>query len=224
MILCIRDARWLRCARYAGIGDVIVATVKDAIPGGNVKKGDVVKAVIVRTVKERRRPDGSYIRFDENAAVILKNDGDPRGTRIFGPVGRELREKKFMKIISLAPEVLCSMKIKKGDLVQVITGKDKGKQGKVIAAFPREDRVLVEGVNRVKKHTKAGPTARGSQAGGIVTTEAPIHVSNVQLVVEKDGQKVVTRVGYRFDEEGNKIRVAKRTGEDIRWLPPPLRV
>ena len=92
--------------RYAGIGDVIVATVKDAIPGGNVKKGDVVKAVIVRTVKERRRPDGSYIRFDENAAVILKNDGEPRGTRIFGPVGRELREKKFMRIISLAPEVL----------------------------------------------------------------------------------------------------------------------
>ena len=92
--------------RYAGIGDVIVATVKDAIPGGNVKKGDVVKAVVVRTKKQRRRPDGSYIRFDENAAVILKNDGDPRGTRIFGPVGRELREKKFMKIISLAPEVL----------------------------------------------------------------------------------------------------------------------
>ncbi|AXK32101.1 50S ribosomal protein L14 [Streptomyces armeniacus] len=92
--------------RYAGIGDVIVATVKDAIPGGNVKKGDIVKAVIVRTVKERRRPDGSYIRFDENAAVILKGDGDPRGTRIFGLVGRELREKKFMRIISLAPEVL----------------------------------------------------------------------------------------------------------------------
>jgi large subunit ribosomal protein L14 len=92
--------------RYAGIGDTIVATVKDAIPGGNVKKGDVVKAVIVRTVKETRRPDGSYIKFDENAAVILKNDGDPRGTRIFGPVGRELRDKKFMKIISLAPEVI----------------------------------------------------------------------------------------------------------------------
>ena len=92
--------------RYAGLGDVIVATVKDAIPGGNVKKGDVVKAVIVRTVKETRRPDGSYIKFDENAAVILKNDGDPRGTRIFGPVGRELRDRKFMKIISLAPEVI----------------------------------------------------------------------------------------------------------------------
>ncbi|CAN5136843.1 50S ribosomal protein L14 [soil metagenome] len=92
--------------RYAGLGDVIVATVKDAIPGGNVKKGDVVKAVIVRTKKETRRGDGSYIKFDENAAVILKPDGDPRGTRIFGPVGRELRDKKFMKIISLAPEVI----------------------------------------------------------------------------------------------------------------------
>ena len=92
--------------RYAGVGDTIVATVKDAIPGGNVKKGDVVKAVIVRTVKSTRRPDGSYIKFDENAAVILKNDGEPRGTRIFGPVGRELRDKKFMKIVSLAPEVI----------------------------------------------------------------------------------------------------------------------
>ena len=92
--------------RYAGLGDIIVATVKDAIPGGNVKKGDVVKAVVVRTKKETRRPDGSYIKFDENAAVIIKNDGEPRGTRIFGPIGRELREKKFMKIISLAPEVL----------------------------------------------------------------------------------------------------------------------
>ena len=104
-ILCIRVLGGSG-RRYAGIGDVIVATVKDAIPGGNVKKGEVVKAVVVRTVKERRRPDGSYIHFDENAAVILKDDGDPRGTRIFGPVGRELRDKKFMKIISLAPEVL----------------------------------------------------------------------------------------------------------------------
>ena len=104
-ILCIRVLGGSG-RRYAGIGDVIVATVKDAIPGGNVKKGDVVKAVVVRTVKSRRRPDGSYIRFDENAAVILRQDGEPRGTRIFGPVGRELRDKKFMKIISLAPEVL----------------------------------------------------------------------------------------------------------------------
>ena len=104
-ILCIRVLGGSG-RRYAGIGDVIVATVKDAIPGGNVKRGDVVKAVVVRTVEERRRPDGSYIKFDENAAVIIKPDNDPRGTRIFGPVGRELREKRFMKIVSLAPEVV----------------------------------------------------------------------------------------------------------------------
>ena len=104
-ILCIRVMGGSK-RRYAGIGDTIVATVKDAIPGGNVKKGEVVKAVVVRTKKETRRKDGSYIRFDENAAVILKNNEDPRGTRIFGPVGRELREKKFMRIISLAPEVI----------------------------------------------------------------------------------------------------------------------
>ena len=92
--------------RYAGLGDTIVCTVKDAIPGGNVKKGEVVKAVVVRTVKETRRPDGSYIKFDENAAVILNPNGEPRGTRIFGPVARELRDKRFMRIVSLAPEVI----------------------------------------------------------------------------------------------------------------------
>ena len=92
--------------RYASIGDVIVCSVKDAIPGAGVKRGDVVKAVVVRVAKEKRRPDGSYIKFDENAAVLLRDGGDPRGTRIFGPVGRELRDKRFMKIISLAPEVL----------------------------------------------------------------------------------------------------------------------
>lgn len=104
-ILCIRVLGG-SSRRYARIGDVIVATVKDAIPGGNVKRGEIVKAVVVRTAKERRRPDGSYIKFDENAAVLIKPDNDPRGTRIFGPVGRELREKRFMKIVSLAPEVL----------------------------------------------------------------------------------------------------------------------
>ena len=92
--------------KYANIGDIIVCAVKDATPGGVVKKGDVVKAVVVRTVKETRRKDGSYIRFDENAAVVINDDGNPKGTRIFGPVARELREKDFMKIVSLAPEVL----------------------------------------------------------------------------------------------------------------------
>ena len=92
--------------RYAGIGDIVVVAVKDALPDGTVKKGDVAKAVIVRTTKEQRRRDGSYIRFDENAAVIISDSGEPRATRIFGPVGRELREKRFMKIVTLAPEVL----------------------------------------------------------------------------------------------------------------------
>ena len=104
-LLCIRVLGGTG-RRYAHVGDTIVCSVKDAIPGGTVKKGDVVKAVIVRTTKEHRRADGSYIKFDENAAVILKADGEPRGTRIFGPVARELREKKFMRIISLAPEVI----------------------------------------------------------------------------------------------------------------------
>lgn len=92
--------------KFAGVGDVIIASVKSAIPNGVVKKGDVVKAVIVRTKKPIRRADGSYVRFDENAAVIIKDDGNPKGTRIFGPIARELRDKEYMKILSLAPEVL----------------------------------------------------------------------------------------------------------------------
>ena len=104
-VLCIRVLGGTR-RRYASIGDVFVATVKDAIPGAAVKKGEVVKCVVVRVKKEKRRPDGSYIRFDENAAVLINDQMNPRGTRIFGPVGRELRDKKFMKIVSLAPEVI----------------------------------------------------------------------------------------------------------------------
>ena len=92
--------------KFAGVGDVIIASVKSAIPTGVVKKGDVVKAVIVRTTKPIRRADGSYVRFDENAAVIIRDDGNPKGTRIFGPIARELRDKDYMKILSLAPEVL----------------------------------------------------------------------------------------------------------------------
>jgi len=104
-IMCIRVYGGSR-RRYAGIGDVIVATVKQAIPNSGVKKGEIVRAVVVRTAKPTRRPDGSYIRFDDNAAVLITDQQNPRGTRIFGPVARELRDKQFMKIISLAPEVL----------------------------------------------------------------------------------------------------------------------
>ena len=104
-IMCINVPGGTR-KRYARVGDIIVASVKEATPGGSVKKGEVVRAVVVRTAKPYRRLDGSYIRFDENAAVILTDRNDPRGTRVFGPVARELREKNFMKILSLAPEVL----------------------------------------------------------------------------------------------------------------------
>lgn len=116
-ILTVADnsgARKVRCfrvlngmkRRYASLGDTIVASVQDAIPNGAIKKGEVVKAVIVRTVKEVRRPDGTYIKFDDNAAVVINDEGEPKGTRIFGPVARELREKNYLKIISLAPEVV----------------------------------------------------------------------------------------------------------------------
>jgi len=103
--LCIRVLGGSR-RRYARVGDVVVVTIKDALPNAPVKKGEVAQAVVVRTAKEMRRKDGSYIRFDDNAAVLISPQGEPRGTRIFGPVGRELREKRYMKIVSLAPEVL----------------------------------------------------------------------------------------------------------------------
>lgn len=104
-ILCIKVLGGTR-RRYARVGDTITATVKEAVPSGSVKKGEIVQAVVVRTAKEMRRPDGSYIKFDENAAVIIDDWGQPKGTRIFGPVGRELRDKGFMRIVSLSPEVL----------------------------------------------------------------------------------------------------------------------
>jgi large subunit ribosomal protein L24 len=110
---------------------------------------------------------------------------------------------------------MAKMHVKKGDTVLVISGKDKGVTGKVIVAYPESQRVLIEGVNRIKKHTKIGQSARGAKTGGIVTQEAPIHVSNVMLLVESEGKKVGTRVGYRIDESGAKTRVSKRTGEDI---------
>jgi large subunit ribosomal protein L14 len=105
VILCVRVMGGSK-RKYASVGDIIIATVKSAAPGGAVKKGEIVRAVVVRTAKEYMRPDGSHIRFDDNAAVIINNQNAPRGTRIFGPVARELRERQFMKIISLAPEVL----------------------------------------------------------------------------------------------------------------------
>ena len=211
-ILCIRVMGG-STRRYANIGDTIVATVKDATPGGVVKKGEVVKAVVVRSVKGARRKDGSYIRFDENAAVIIKDDNTPRGTRIFGPVARELREKQFIKIVSLAPEVLYEVrkmsmaKIKKGDTVKVIAGKDVGAEGKVLSVDKKSGRLIVEGVNIVKKHTKP---SMANQNGGIIEQEAGIDASNVMYVHK--GKP--TRVGFKVDGD-KKVRIAKSTGEVI---------
>jgi len=225
-ILCIRVLGGSG-RRYAGIGDIIVATVKDAIPGGGVKKGEVVKAVIVRTKKERRRPDGSYIRFDENAAVILKADGEPRGTRIFWPSwSRTAREEVYENHLTRTGGlVMPKLKIRKGDTVLVISGKDRGVQGKVIDVYPEADKLIVEGVNRIKKHTKVGQDARGAKSGGIITTEAPIHVSNVMLVDPEDGK--ATRVGFNREkvekrradgstyEAERSVRISRRTGKEI---------
>ena len=213
-VLCIRVLGGTH-HRYATVGDQIVVAIKSALPGGDAKKGSVSKAVVVRTKKEIRRPDGSYIRFDDNACVLLNNAGELRGTRIFGPVARELRE-NYMKIVSLAPEVLKSLRImkklhiKKGDTVYVNAGNDKGKTGKVLTVIPAKDRVIVEGVNVVSKHTK--PNAKQPQ-GGIVKQEAGIHVSNVQLI--DPAQNKPTRVGYKF-VDGKKVRYAKKSGEEIK--------
>jgi len=164
-ILCIRVLGGSG-RRYASIGDIIVGTVKDALPGAGVKKGDVVKAVVVRTTKSRRRADGSYIKFDENAAVLIRDGGDPRGTRIFGPVGRELaREALHADHFARSGGFVSHgwIVVKKGDTVRVLAGKDRGAQGKVLLTSPKAEKVLVEGVNRVAKHTKVQTTTRGAQ-------------------------------------------------------------
>ena len=176
--------------KFGNIGDVIVASVRKAQPGGTVKKGEVVKAVIVRSAKGVRRADGSYVRFDENAAVLIKDDKNPRGTRIFGPVARELRDKDYMKILSLALPKCCKgvgedmnkLSIRKDDTVIVLSGKDKGKQGKVLEVMPKEGKVVVEKINVVSRHTK--PRKQGEQ-GGIIKKEAPIYACKVQRVCPK---------------------------------------
>ena len=144
--------------KYATVGDVIVVSVKEAIPRGRVKKGEVMKAVVVRVSKDIRRPDGSVIRFDRNAAVLINAQAEPVGTRIFGPVPRELRAKNHMKIISLAPEV-----------IQILR---------------EQDRALVRGVHIVKRHQRQTPT----QDGGIISKEASVHLSNLALADPRDGK------------------------------------
>ena len=202
----------------AGLGDVITAAVKEASPDGTAKKGTVVKAVIVRTRKEHRRRDGTYIRFDQNAAVLINDAHEPVGTRVFGPVARELREKRFLKIVSLAPEV-CSrgrreverrsmqktVDIRRNDQVRVITGRDKGKEGRVLRVIPDEGKVLVEHVMMVKKNVRPNP--QSNIKGGIAEQESPISISNVMLMCTSCKRPV--RVGH--EKHGDRhVRVCKR--------------
>ncbi len=217
-LLCIR-VKGGSHRRYASVGDVITATVKQASPQGGVRKGEVVQAVVVRTRKPLGRPDGTYISFDENAAVLIDPaSNNPRGTRIFGPVARELRDRNFMKIISLAPEVRLmakSMRIRTDDQVVVMSGKDAGKTGRVVRTEPKKRRVYVEGLNLVKRHER--PRSQGdlknAQAGGIIEKEGPIDASNVMLLDPKGNKP--TRVGVRRDEGGKRVRYAKRSGAAI---------
>ena len=176
-VLCIKVLGGSR-RRYAGVGDIFVATVKDAIPGAAVKKGEVVKCVVVRTKKERRRPDGSYIRFDENAAVLINpNNASRRGTRIFGPVGRELRDQAASCASCRSRRRCCENEDQEGRHGRKSCPvSDKGVEGVVTGVDPERRRVLVEGVNMAKRHTKP---PQANQQGGIVEKIMPIHESNL---------------------------------------------
>ena len=215
--------------RYAGIGDVIKVSIKEAAPRGRVKKGEVYSAVVVRTAKGVRRQDGSLVKFDGNAAVLLNAKLEPIGTRIFGPVTRELRTERFMKIVSLAPEVsvarwmqehLAMNKIRKGDQVIVLTGRDKGKRGTVLQRVD-EERLIVEGVNVVKKHVKPNPM-KGT-TGGVVDKTLPIHQSNVAIfnAGDRQGRPRRHQALSDADKQSRKtkergVRVFRSSGAEIK--------
>ena len=199
--------------KYAHVGDIIVVSVKEAIPRGRVKKGDVMKAVVVRTAKDIRRPDGSVIRFDRNAAVLIDNKAEPVGTRIFGPVPRELqREEPHEDHLARAGGAVMAAQIKKGDKVVVITGRDKGRSGEVIKVMPKESRALVRGVNMVTRHQKQ----TAAEQGGLVRKEAPIHLSNVAIADPTDGKP--TRVGFKIAGGRPQGACRQAFGRDDQWL------
>ena len=209
-ILCIRVMGGSR-RRYAGVGDIITATVKQANPQGSVKKGEVVKAVVVRTKKEFGRDDGTYIAFDENAAVILDADQQPARDAHLRP-GRARAARRRLHAHRLARPGGAVMKIRTDDQVIVISGKDKGKTGKVIRVDRSRDRVYVEGLNIVKRHQRANP-ARANAPVGVIEREGGIHVSNVAILDPKDNKP--TRVGTTRTEQGNRMRVTKRSGTEL---------
>ena len=229
-LLCIRVLGGSH-RRYARVGDIIVGTVKVATPQGTVKKGEVVKAVVVRTKKPFGRDDGTSIAFDENAAVIIDAANNPRGTRIFGPVARELREKNFMKIVSLAPEV--SVVARRAEDPKGRRRPGHLRQGpRQAGAHPRgapgEGRVIVENLNMVKKHRRARPMRDSSrmgqpqmQPGGVFDIASPIDVSNVMIVCPTCNR--ASRVGYEFrDDEGRPGQGARLQARRLRGGARPL--
>ena len=212
--------------RYAGIGDVIKVSIKEAAPRGRVKKGEVYSAVVVRTAKGVRRQDGSLIKFDGNAAVLLNAKLEPIGTRIFGPVTRELRALHEDRVagtrsaLTPDPSGPTMNKIRKGDQVVVTTGRDKGKRGTVTQRVD-EERIVVEGVNVVKKHVKPNPM-KGT-TGGVVDKTMPIHQSNVAIwnaaagKADKVGIKLLSKEEQAARKtRDNGVRVYKSTGAEIK--------
>ena len=195
-LMCIRVLGGTR-RKYANIGDVIIASVRKATPGGVVKKGDVVKCVVVRSAKGLRRDDGTYIRFDENESCATRTSqrSCPSLPKYF---------KEDLPIMN-------SLNIKTGDKVQVISGADKGKQGKIVTVSAKENKVIVEGVNMVTKHVK--PKQAG-QLGGRVQAEGALYASKVQLVCPKCDK--LTRVAHKI-EDGKKIRVCKHCGAELKY-------
>ena len=194
------------------MGDLVTASVKEAVPASQVKKGQVVRAVIVRTRKEQRRRDGSYVRFDRNAAVLVNEQNEPVGTRVFGPVARELRERKFMKIVSLAPEVAV------GD-VQTANARSQERHGggarrqgpgKAGARAPGDPD---SGTGSSSKGSTSSRSTRGrtlsrTSRGGSWSREASLHASNVQIICPECGEK--TRVGHDLLGDGRKVRVCRK--------------
>ena len=187
-----------------------MVSVKEAIPRGRVKKGDVMKAVVVRVRKDIRRADGSVIRFDRNAAVLINPQMEPVGTRIFwAGAARAAGQEPYEDHLARPGGAVMAAKIRKGDKVVVLAGRDKGRTGEVIEVNPSAARATVRGVNVVKRHQRQTP----QQDGEIISKELPLHLSNLAIADPKDGKP--TRIGFKIGNDGRKVRVAKRSGVEI---------
>ena len=196
--------------KYAHVGDIIVVSVKEAIPRGRVKKGDVMKAVVVRTAKDIRRPDGSVIRFDkQRGGADRQQGGADRHAHLRPGSARTARQEPHEDHLARAGGSVMAAKIKKGDKVVVLTGRDKGRSGEVIKVMPKESRALVRGVNMVKRHQKQ----TAAEQGGLCARKRRSTCPTSRSPIRQPGKP--TRVGFKTLEDGRKVRVAKRSGETI---------